>query len=198
MTTTNFEAKRPLGRRLLRWILFAVILVPASLLTGTAVLNYTGYCFEQSRYLTDDERIRSTVEVLLLTYPRITYAYDQLPKVGYEVVEDKSRCCGLGDISKLDESKGGVGFDARQLILYSDIKEFYAINPDCCQFARRGLYGELVSIDELWPKITGYSAGFVSVKYRVRYRDEKGDARTKFSGWSANQTNCGRPVSPLN
>jgi hypothetical protein len=146
--------------------------------------------------LTDEERIRNTVGIVLATYPRITYAYDTLPKAGYEVVTDKSRCCGEGDRSRFDGSKGGTALNAEQLIPYRDMSEFFAINPDCCSFAREGLYGELART-ELSSKITGYSAGFASVKFRVRYRDAAGRVQEKYSGWSSNYSNCGKPVDPL-
>lgn len=185
---------RPLWKRLLRWFLAGIFLTPAGWLGGKAVLNYTGYCFEQSRYLTDEERIRDAVGSIVGTYPRITYAYDTLPKVGYEVVQDNSRRCGQGDASRWDGSNGGTAIDPEQLIMYRDIDEFLAVNPDCCRFARYGLYGELGRIDELWPKITGYSAGFVSVKYRVRYRDAAGAVQSKLSAVSWSYTTCGAPT----
>lgn len=188
--------RRSLWKRLLRWTLVSIFLIPVGWFSGVAVLNYNGYCFEQSRYLPDEEQIRPLVENILSGYPKITYAYDELPKVGYEVVENKSRCCGQGDMSRFDKSRGGAAIDAEQLILYRDMDEFRAINPDCCSFTRNGLYGEL-GRTEFWDKITGYSAGFVNVKYRVRYRDAAGKVQTKFSAFSGNHTNCGIAADPL-
>lgn len=161
-------------------------------MTGTATLNYSGYCFKKSRYLTDEERIRHTVQVILESYPDITYAYDKLPKSGFEVVSDKSRCCGQGDMSLHDKSQGAIAINPEQLILYRDIDEFFALNPDCCSFTRNGMYGE-VTRAELWPRLTGYSAGFTNVKFRVRYRDGAGKVQTKFSAVSWSYTSCGAP-----
>jgi hypothetical protein len=199
MTTAVAQTppRGPLRKRVLRWSLAIILLIPAGLLSGVAVLNYSGYCFDQGRYLSDDERIRHTAEVILANYPSITYAYDALPKVGYEVVRDKSRCCGEGDASRFDGSKGGTAIDPKRLILYRDIEEFFAVNPDCCRFAREGLYGELGRVDALWPKITGYSAGFVSAKYRVRYRDADGKVQSKLSAVSWSYTTCGAPSARL-
>ena len=118
-------------KRLLLWSLAGVLLIPIALGTHDAVLSYNGFCFAQGRYLTDEERIRSAVEAILASYPRITYAYDVLPKPGYEVVRDKTRCCAQGDASRFDGSKGGTAIDASQLIPYRDIEEFFAVNPDC-------------------------------------------------------------------
>lgn len=196
MTTTTIKAKRPLWKRLLRWTLLAIFLVPTGLLTGTVVLSYTGYCFDQSRYLTDKERIRPTIEAVLAVYPRITYAYDELPISGFEVVRDKSRCCGQGDMSKYDKSQGAVALNPTQLILYRDVDEFVAVNPDCCSFTRDGLYGEDSSAP-LWPRLTGYSAGYVNVKFRVRYRDAEGAQQSKFSAVSWSYTACGAPSTRL-
>jgi hypothetical protein len=113
----------------------------------------------------------------------------------HEVLQDKSRCCGQGDMSRYDKSQGAVAIVPEQLIPYRDIDEFFAVNPDCCSFARSGLYGEEWD-SSLWFKITGYSAGFTNVKFRVRYRDAAGIVQTKFSAESFNLTNCGRGVSP--
>lgn len=195
-TDVSSPIKRPLWKSLLLWILGAIFWVPTSLLTGTAALNYSGYCFEQGRYLTDEERIKHTVEVVLGAYPDITYAYDVLPKAGHEVVRDKSRCCEQGDASIFDGSKGGTALNAEQLIMYRDIDEFFAINPDCCSFARNGLYGELGSVD-IWPQLTGYSAGFTNAKFQVRYRDTDGKVKTKFSAVSWSYTSCGASSTRL-
>jgi hypothetical protein len=182
--------------RRLRWLLALVLLVPAALGGGAALLNYTGYCVAQRRYLTDEELIKKTVDVVLANYPRITYAYDVVPKVGYEVVTDRARCCGEGDRSRFDGSKGGTPLNAEQLVPYQGTDEFFKVNPDCCVFARDGLYGELGSTS-LWSKITGYSAGFASAKFRVRYQDTAGQVQEKYSGWSANYSNCGKPVNTV-
>lgn len=188
--------KRPLWKTLLLWTFGSFFWIPTTLLTGTAALNYSGYCFEQSRYLTDDERLQHAVEGVLGNYSTITYAYDVLPKPGFEVVRDESRCCGQGDVSKYDKSVGAVAISPEQLISYHDIKEFRERNPDCCSFDRKGLYGEVGSTS-FWHKITGYSAGFTNIKFKVRYRDAGNQIQTKFSAQSFNLTNCGRSVWPL-
>lgn len=188
---TNFY-RTPHPKRLLKWILACLVIIPVGWLAGVVVINYSGYCFDEGRYLTDKERIRHAVEVILENYPRVTYAYDKLPKAGYEVIDEKSRCCDQGDRSRFDGSEGGSAINAEQLIFYKDLDEFFALNPDCCRFERNGLFGERISAD-LWPKITGYSAGFVSVKFRVRYRDADGNERSKFSAVSWSYTACGAP-----
>lgn len=187
---------RPSQKRLLRWAITAIFLIPVGWLSGAAVLNYSGYCFKQSRYLTDEEQIRPLLQNIFLSYPKITYAYNKLPKAGFEVIDDKSRCCDGGDRTKYDESQGGTALDTKELILYGDMDEFLAMNPDCCSFTRNGLYGEYVRT-ELWSKVTGYSAGFVNIKFRVRYRDVAGNEETKFSAHSGNKTNCGVAVSTI-
>lgn len=179
----------------LLWACGGILLLPSTLLTGAAALNYSGYCFEQSRYLTDEERLRSAIEGVLSNYPNITYAYDELPKPGFEVVKDQSRCCGEGDMSRHDKSKGGHAINPDSLVLYRDAQQFLDMNPACCSFDREGLYGEVGSTG-MWPKISGYSAGFTNVKFRVRYRDAQGRIQTKFSAESFNLTNCGRGAWP--
>jgi hypothetical protein len=191
----SMQLKRPIWKSLLLWTIGSFVWIPAALLTGTAALNYSGYCFKQRRYLTDEERLESAIEGVLATYSTITYAYDELPESGFEVVRDKSRCCGEGDMSRYDKSTGGVAISSERLIPYRDIKDFRALNPDCCSFDRVGFYGEVGSTG-LWPKIAGYSAGFTNVKFKVRYRDARNEIKTKFSAESFNLTNCGRGAWP--
>ena len=183
--------------RPIHYLLIVTPLLLVSLCGVIAVINYTGFCFDKSRYLTDDERIRPVIQAVIETYPRITYAYEELPISGYEIITDKERCCSRGDISKHDKSRGGVSIDPAMLIPYRDLNEFLAVNPDCCSFSRMGLYGELGNIDSLWPKIKGCSSGFVNVKFRVRYLDAQGNIQTKFSAFSSHQANCGAENPPL-
>lgn len=193
--STLVPINRALWKKLLLWTFGSIFWIPTILMTGTATLNYSGYCFKENRYLTDEERIQSAIKNALASYPKITYTYDVLPKRGYEVLQDKSRCCGQGDMSRYDKSQGAVAIVPEQLILYRDIDEFFVINPDCCSFTRSGLYGEEWD-SSLWLKITGYSAGFTNVKFRVRYHDATGIVQTKFSAESFNLNNCGRGTPP--
>lgn len=180
------RSHQPKKKSLVKWLVVLVLSLPAGLLSGAAVLNYTGFCFDQSRYLSDEERIRRGVHGALGHYPSIRFVHDQLPKAGYPILTEKTDGSGTG-------TEKGTVLTAEQLIFYRDMDEFFAVNSDCCSVTRNGLYDE-VGRPGLWDKITGFSAGYVNIKFRVRYRDAAGNVQSEFSAFSFNYTNCGHSV----
>ena len=162
-------------RQILLWTGIVILALPLAYCTRIAAINYSGYCFEQGRYLSDDERIREGIaSIVVLHYPLTRFVPDEMPSAG--------RPRGNGR---------GIEITKDQLILYRDAEEFVAINPGCCNFGRRGLYGE-VGESDLWTKVTGYSAGFFNAKYQIRYRDSKGHIQSSWTGITFHLQNCGR------
>lgn len=172
--------------RLKKWTFFAALGLPACWVIGMAVLNYSGYCGEKSRYLTSEERIRSGAQGVLEHYPFIRFVHEQLPKAGDPVLKDKSDWPSDGE-------ENGTVLRAEQLIEYRDLDEFFAMNPNCCSFTRNGLYDEIGS-PSLWDKVSGFSAGHVNVKFLVRFYDDQGNVQSRLSASSFNYTNCGRSL----
>jgi hypothetical protein len=173
-------------KTILKWFITASLGLPASLLVGSAAMNYAGYCFEQSRFQSDNERMRSGVHGVLGHYSSIRFVHDELPKRGVQIVTDKKSWRGTG-------LEKGVVLTATRLIPYRDMEEFFVVNPDCCSVTREGLYDE-VGRPSLWDKITGFSAGYVNIKFLVRYHDATGNLQSQFSATSYNFTNCGHSV----
>ncbi len=176
-------------RRWLKWLLLALLLCPVGLLTGGAALNYSGFCFEQRRYLSDEERIRDAVDGALEHYSDIRFVHAELPQPGYPILKN------IDSGSRRGDEKGMV-LKAEQLIYYRNSDEFLSVNPGCCSVTREGLYGEFIYAG-LFDKITGYSAGYVNLKFRVRYRDAANTVQSAFSAHSWNYTNCGKSVALL-
>src|SRR5882724_10218121 len=87
----NIKTSRQFWKRILRWGIAGIFLIPAGLLSGAAVLNYTGYCLEQSCYLSDKELILDGVQAELGYYPSIQFAYDELPEAGEQIIQSGSR-----------------------------------------------------------------------------------------------------------
>ena len=170
-------------RRVLRWTLSGALLVPLAFCTGTAGLNYSGYCFDQARYLSDDELIASGIAGVLAHYSFIRFVPEEMPSLGRPAPSNQKNFRG-------SDAKG-IEIAQEQLIPYRNAEEFLAVNPGCCNFGRRGMYGETDDTPLLW-KVTGYSAGFFNARYQIRYRDAAGQAQSRWTGITFHYTNCGR------
>lgn len=173
-------------RGLLRWAVIIILVTPLGLCTSIAALNYSGYCFDQSRYLTDDERIRSGIDAVLGNYAMIRFVPGEMPKRG-SLAPTHRNFRGA--------NWKGVEIAKEQLVPYRDLDEFTALNPDCCSFGRRGLYTD-VSDTPFLMKLTGSSAGFFNARYQIRYRDAAGQIQSRSTGTTYHYTNCGRSNLP--
>ena len=176
------------ARRKLRGALIVVLLIPLGYCTGVAGLNYSGYCFDRygkSRFLSDDERISRGIGGVLGHYRSIRFVPEEMFSVGKPAPSQQKNF-------RASDAKG-IGITQDQLILYRDAEEFIAMNPDCCNFGRRGLYGE-VGESDVFRKITGDSAGFFNAKYQIRYRDSNGQIQSRWTGTTFQETNCGHGV----
>ena len=79
---------------------------------------------------------------------------------------------------------------------YTDIKEFFELNPNCCYLtqsyrSKTSIYGAGVSD---WDRKTGKRAVVVVVKWNLRYIDNDGLAQAKEYEWGLTQDNCGKIV----
>jgi hypothetical protein len=166
----------------IKWLMLVAIVCPVGYCSSIATLNYSGFCFDQSRYLSKDEFIKSGISGVLGHYPSIRFVPEGATIVGKSAAHVRLNYPGANE--------KGIAITASQLIPYRDAEEFTSLNPDCCSFGSRGLYSDVGQTDD-WMKITGYSAGFFNAKYQIRYRDSTGLVR---SGWTADTfhyANCG-------
>ena len=176
-------------RQILRWTAIVALVIPLGYCSSIAALNYSGYCFErtydllpQGRYLSEDERISNGIAGVLGHYPFIRFVPEEMPSAGKPAPSQQKNF-------RASDAKG-LEITQEQLILYRDAEEFVAMNPGCCNFGRRGLYGE-VGESDLWTKVTGFSAGFFNAKYQIRYRDSTGQIQSRWTGTTFHMTNCG-------
>jgi hypothetical protein len=169
-------------QKVFRWTVALILLVPIAYLAGVAGLNYSGYCFDQSRYLSDTERVRAGIDAVLSHYQAIRFVPEEMPSVGKPAPSNQKNF-------RASDAKG-TEITQDQLVLYRDAEEFKAINPDCCNFGRQDLYGE-VGDTEFWWKITGFSAGFFNARYQIRYRDSTGQVHSRWTGSTFHYANCG-------
>ena len=168
-----------------------VLVIPLGFCTAIAGLNYSGYCFDRynpygkSGYLSDDERIRRNIVGVLGHYRYIRFVPEEMPTAGIPIPRNEKHARAL--------NAKGIEISQDQLILYRDAEEFIVMNPDCCNFGRRGLYGEYSDSDIL-RKFTGFSAGYFNAKYQIRYRDSNGQIQSRWTGTTFQETNCGHGV----
>ncbi len=127
-----------------------------------AYLNYSGFCFKEMRYLSDDEKIRMAINHL----NKPTYFYDH---------EDPSYWYSSG-------IKKGTPNRYQKKIPYESVDAFLDENPGCCTLIPKDANYNGVDYEErpptFWERILGKYNYAVKVKYVMRYvegpLDEKG------------------------
>lgn len=162
-------------------IRFGVLLVSLILAGGLwfsaltiyrAYLNYGGYCLQNGRKISDNEKIRSAVDFLLNSrYPK-----------------NEER---LKALLRSSDGKSGSDLDsAGTPIAYRDALDFIAVNRDCCQvlLQPRGIdFPPATFLD----RITGQKSSFVEIQYFLRYVDNSGIAREEKRNLTVAIKNCG-------
>lgn len=128
-----------------RWILF--ILICCIVTSGS--LRYSGFCFKEARYLSEEEKIRSAVEYVLQLYSPDRGAIKIIEENG------KQKSVPANPIGQMK-------------VKYKNTDEFFAKNTECCELTQRAAEGYGGSpID--W--VVGYISTWVHVKYMAKYYD---------------------------
>ena len=117
------------------WVIFAV----------PATLNYSGYCWEEKRWLSDEEKIR-----------RMIYITN---KSGYIRIENKNK---KGDYIQIKN------------IPYKDIDDFLQKNPDCCNVDSSYPYSSegVLPLFDFWDYVFLGGGYVVHLNYLENYIDE--------------------------
>lgn len=108
---------------LIKRILKYTVLIALCLLVGRMGLNYTGYCYEQGRYLTNQEKIDIVVIEILKNFP----AVPQQPLIAP------------------NGSKIPQYFLPRDVTRAQSIEDFYAMHPNCCEVTDQARFDFLQS-----------------------------------------------------
>ncbi len=146
---------------LLNWrIYFAVPLVVAWL---HASLNYSGFCFEKKRYLSDEEKFR----------------------IGFETFNSRK------NVPIRTVTKDAIHLNAYEQIKYESFEQFMESNPKCCAINPGGPYD--VAPSDFWDRITGYDSGEVMVRtFTAHYLDENGERKSEEITTTTVLQNCGK------
>ena len=139
-----------------------LLAVPLGILFIVGSLNYSGFCWSEMRYLSDEEKFRMVFErVNSRKNIRIKTKDKRMQSKRYERVK------------------------------YKNFDEFMEKNPDCCAIdpPNRGLPLRPPSFVNL---ITGFdNAEIIVIDYTDRYIDENGDLKYKKSQITSVLKNCG-------
>jgi len=156
--------------RFLKYTALAVAGLAIAYIALRSGLNYSGFCLEQRRFLTDGEKIEIVVRRILNSYPPALKTYVTNP--------DGRRAINWSRPEKP--------------IPYSSIEEFFAVNPDCCEVTLREhpKQGGTISLID---RLLGITSANVRVRYQVRYLDENKQPNTEYVEpyWAV--SSCGHP-----
>jgi hypothetical protein len=130
-------------------------------------LNYSGYCYEQGRYISNQEKIEIVAKHIIRPH--------QIPK--HMPIEEWL----------------ALPISIRTVVNYRSTDEFFETNKDCCEvtdFGKGdfGAKGEKLSV---FDKLFGITSSYVRVHYQVRHLDEKGQLITAYAEPYFAISNCG-------
>jgi len=142
----------------------------AVILCVAGALSYSGFCFTEWRFLSDEEKIRSAVGYVLI--------YSNPPQLK-----------GYRPYAKPDPVSGRLTLVPERPIRYRDMDEFFAINENCCTITTRARKGYWPGF---WSRLRGYFSCFVNVKYQVRFVVDDGRGMSLPHSTYVAISNCGR------
>ncbi len=165
-------------QRLLVWLGLLILCIFSVYVIYIGTMNYKGYCFAQSKYLNEDEKIRVAVQDDLKKYPTNLYWKRQAD----------------GSVLKFVKPV--------QTIPYQDTNEFLKLNPQCCAISSVAGHaqGELHG-SGFETKVTGVVSSFVAMNYLIRYTEMFNVVDVFVMKQDIPISNCGKPVrwfNPLN
>lgn len=162
---------------LLKLILAGILVVFVVVIPS---LNYSGFCFHQKRFLSDEEKLKIVVARVLLQYPKPNAVHDRL--------SPGNATPRWNTVKSWPENP----------IPYQDMNEFFTLNPNCCQVTTnyKSIGGEGDNTN-FWGRLTGSKSSIVGVKYLLRYRDENGAMQAKLIEIFPGISNCGELVRDL-
>lgn len=133
-------------------------------------LNYSGFCLEQGRSLTDHEKIEIAIERLLRSYP---------PTL-------------IQVVTQADGRQADRWFRPGRPIPYRSVEEFLQVNPDCCEVTLKE-HPKIGGSISLGNRLFGITSANVRVRYQVRYLDASGRIVSEYVEPYVAISGCGRP-----
>lgn len=166
----------PKSQVLKRFFLIVALLLLLTPVAG-GVINYSGYCFTEKRYLSEHEKITAAVTYIINRMG----AYPQ-PVIAFSTVY-------YADVAQGDiRTRVRVKRWAESPLIYSSVDELYRQNEGCCELVPQGTEGYRPSI---WHRLSGKTSVLVRVKYSVRFVDFDENMRTGKINAYLPVSNCG-------
>lgn len=161
-------------KRLFKYLVLTVLGLLVLYVGSRLGMNYTGYCFEQQRYLTDQEKINVVIDHILGRYPPILKIHE-----------------------KINDDQWGIRL-LENPIFYNSKEEFLEVNKDCCKVVDyikwdTGHPGDKVPF---FSRLSGRISSYIYARYQTRYRNSEGNFQKKDSKEYYAISNCGRIVRP--
>jgi hypothetical protein len=164
-------------KKIFKRIIITIILSPFIALFLYFGLNYIGFCFEQCKFLSDEEKIDKAIKLTLYyVYRSIHYDVDNTLIPNPQL-----------DIPYLKPEKD-TDRDNMYIVTDKEVEDFKANNPNCCSLSKRyykknGEYFEI----SFWNRAFGWASDFVIVNFK--YKDINGEEKMREMLFPI--TNCG-------
>lgn len=154
-----------------RWFFAIIFMFFAVCYVFRASMNYSGYCFTERRWISDEELIRQEVE-RIVAY-QLTRKYVVTDNIGWT------------------ESK-----KYRPTAPYNTVEEFITENPDYYRIGFHNLwddfyFGDGLASKSMRAKFNGDQKFFLAIRYKSYYLDDNGIKRTKVESHKNIIGNCG-------
>jgi len=179
-----------LGNSICWWItcgLIAALVVLMVIALIPITLNYNGFCFKESRFLTDQEKYRIVVERIVQNGNPFQPVKPLRPGRTYWSPQE-------GDTISHWVIEGHDG--AVEPIPYRSADEFFAKNPNCCEMRPFFESSEGSFMPDFWDRALGdCSGGVVRVTNIARFRDQAGIEREITHTGDSLLSNCGRSLT---
>jgi hypothetical protein len=137
----------------------AALMIVFFVLAGA--LNYSGFCFKEMRYLSDEEKIRKAISANYTIKGNDSYWYSwESPRSASDRVEIY-----------------------RKIIPYDDVDAFLRENPNCCTVIYKGFADD--PAPSFWQRVTGHFNYGVRMKYTEKYIEKhlKEPIEPNVKGW---------------
>lgn len=166
-----------------------IAFVSSSLMVYRGYMNYQGYCWNEQRYLTSQEKMERAVSELLANYPPAIIPKQDMEDKSGETVER---------IIPFEEFKDGARFRSWSLgrpdipILYGSVAGFFAENPNCCELRRYPNFDGSPEFEgpSFFDLIFDKKSKYVKFTYWVKYRED-GVEKKVWVNYYADLSNCG-------
>ncbi|MCL1481097.1 MULTISPECIES: hypothetical protein [unclassified Marinobacter] len=145
-------------RRLKLGLIFLVLISGGAYLAHIVRLSYTGYCFAQDKYLSDDEYIRGALSDV--TWELKVKDAKSTPE---DYVRSHPGCCSV-------YHQASSWFDNILNSYYVEVELNYELKPEMTKFSGTPFYTTYVSVTACGVAVESFGEGTRTLKTATQYR----------------------------